>query len=78
MEKLIPDVATLAKLTALEHSVEFCDQSGRTIGWFLPVGAGADYEGYECPLSSEELERIEREGGGRPLAGILRDLEIAT
>ena len=38
----------------------------------------ADYVGYESPLSEEEIQRIRKEGGGRPLADILRDLESAS
>jgi hypothetical protein len=33
------------------------------------------YEGVDSPTSHEELLRRSREGGGRPLADILADLE---
>ena len=75
MDKLIVDTATLERLAKLDHGVQICDPSGRAIGWFQPVGDTEHYEGFECPLSPEELDQIEREGGGRPLADILRDLE---
>jgi len=36
------------------------------------------YEGVEVPVSEEELDQIEREGGGRSLAEIMADLERIT
>jgi hypothetical protein len=75
MDKLILDPALLAKLTTLDHGVELCDPSGRSIGWFQPVVTAETYEGLEPPFSEEELRRAEQEGGGRPLSEILADLE---
>ena len=75
MDKFLIDPATLGALPDLDHGVELCDLTGRALGWFVPVVAAADYDGYECPLSVEQLDAVERAGGGRPLADIVRDLE---
>jgi hypothetical protein len=75
MDKVVVDPTVLASLGGIGHSVELCDPSGRSVGIFVPLTDAVDYEGYECPLSKEELDEIERAGGGRPLAEILRDLE---
>ena len=92
MTKLMIDAGTLAKLHNLDTPLEVCDESGKTLGYFLPVLevcgpsgkvlghfvpaiAPSEYAGVEPPVSEEELDRREREGGGRPLAAILADLE---
>jgi hypothetical protein len=54
---------------------EVFDSSGNRLGLFQPDTQQTTYDGYECPLSDEELDRIEREGAGRPLADVFRDLE---
>ena len=62
-----------SKLAALAAPVALCDESGRTLGYFHPVPDRSLYEGVEPPISEEELDRREQEGGGRPLAEILAD-----
>ncbi len=78
MNKLLLDSPTIDKFLSLDHGVELCDPSGRSVGWFLPATGPSDYNGYECPLSDAELVEIERQGGGRSLADILRDLDRMT
>ena len=58
------------QLLHAEDTCEIVDAAGNKLGRFTP-----EYVGYECPLSDEELDQIERRGGGRPLKDILRDLE---
>jgi hypothetical protein len=72
MDKLTVDRSLLEKLVKLNHGVELCDESGQTVGWFQPVAARLHYE---CPLSDEQLDQIEKQGGGRPLDDVLADLE---
>jgi hypothetical protein len=53
-----------------------CDESGSTLGWFLPE---ADYmkmmyERARNMFTEEELSYAEKEPGGRPLADIPADL----
>ena len=75
MTKLILDELLLGKLSRLDHRVAVCDIAGRTLGWYQPLSELDAYAGYECPLSEEELVRIENDQDGRPLADILRDLK---
>ena len=68
----------LEMLGGVTQSVELCDSTGRTLGVFMPRRTHHDYVGYESPLSPEEINRVRKEEGGRPLADILRDLERAS
>jgi hypothetical protein len=75
MVKLTVDHETRAMLLDLNERLELCDESGRLLGYFNPVVDPSMYEGLDSQVSAEELERRSREGGGRPLADILADLE---
>jgi hypothetical protein len=75
MGHVILDRQSIAQLVCVTERVEVRDKSGQVLGYFVPLSAADDYDGYECPLSEEELDAIEREGGGRPLKDILADLE---
>ena len=72
MSKVIIDPTTQAKLCDLRESLEFCDESGRILGYFTPAGDESLYTGM---ASEEELDRRERAGGGRTLSEILADLK---
>ncbi len=67
---VVNDETRLQFLIAGRQPCEIVDKAGNKLGEFLP-----DRHDYECPLSEAELDRIEKEGGGRPLVDILRDLE---
>jgi hypothetical protein len=71
MTRIIIDKAMLAKLHNLTEYLEVCDESGKRLGFFSP----AVEESLDVPFSEEELDRFDREPGGRSLAEILRDLE---
>jgi hypothetical protein len=45
------------------------------LGYFIAANDPAMYRLLDSGLSEEELQEREREGGGRPLEDILRDLE---
>ena len=75
MTRLILDQATLETLNGLKQAAELCDESGRTIGYFRPAVDRSLYDRVQSPISEEELQRRERELGGRTLAEILADLE---
>lgn len=75
MTKLIVDGLTLAKLGNLAQSLELCDHSGRTLGFFTPAEDRSLYVGVEPPISDDELEQRQRKGGGRTLDEIIADLE---
>ncbi|HWB11124.1 MAG TPA: hypothetical protein VG826_17985 [Pirellulales bacterium] len=78
MNKLTLDAELRAKLSGLDEPVEGCDESGQTVGHFLPTQIYDDlfYAALsaESPHSKAELRRRHRETRGRPLAEIWRDL----
>jgi len=69
------DAATAAKLGSFKERIEVCDETGRPLGHFTPLGVKSIYEGADCPLNEEELDRRQREGGGRTTDEVLRRLE---
>ncbi|MCG8584708.1 MAG: hypothetical protein MI757_08365 [Pirellulales bacterium] len=75
MVRVTIDDVLRSKLGNLDSPFEFCDESGRVVGHFIPEQDRSIYDGVECPVSNEELERIFREEPGRPLDDILKDLE---
>ena len=78
MSKLVVDKATLAKLNDLREQMEIYDESGRILGRFEPATDRRLYQDVQVPFSNEDLDRFEREPGGRSLAEILADLEQQT
>jgi hypothetical protein len=72
MVRIVVDPATQARLEGLQVVAELCDASGRVLGRVVPVQQEVILE---PQISEEELRRREAEGGGRPLAEILADLE---
>lgn len=77
MPKLTLDPQLQAKLQNLTTELELCDESGKTLGFFLPAQRHREliYAWLNAQVSDEELEEARREGGGRPLSQILADLE---
>ncbi len=76
MTKIIVDDALRNQLDGFDAPVEFRDQSGRTLGHFVPVSAFRKHQLAldECPYSEEELARMEQETDGRTLAEIWKSL----
>ena len=75
MSTLVFDQTTIAKLkTVAVPQVEIRDEDGILWGYHQPVVSPETVAQYECPVSEEDLERREAEGGGRPLAEILEEL----
>jgi hypothetical protein len=75
MNRIVIDDPLTQQFRSVADLCEIVDSSGNRLGLFQPEAGLAIHEGYECPLSDEELDRIEQEGPGRPLAHIFRDLE---
>ncbi len=76
MTKITFGAEVWAKLNNLRGPVEFCDETGRTLGYFHPVASLREHEQLPALLiSDEELQRRLQEGGGRSLEAILADLE---
>ena len=78
MGKLTLDPNLRTKLNGLQEQMEVCDESGRTVGQFLP---SALYEelfyaalAAESPHSKEELKRRHHQAGGRSLSEVWKDL----
>jgi hypothetical protein len=76
--RLIVDPVTQHKLAAARETVELCDHCGRVLGHFIPAVDPAKRAEMEPRISEEELQRRETQGGGRPLAAILADLNKRT
>jgi hypothetical protein len=74
MPILVLDQSTIEKLKTVPMGAEVRDEQGVLVGYFHRVVSPDSVDQYECPLSEEELDRAEKEGGGRPLADILSDL----
>lgn len=70
MNRIVLQPSSSDEFRGISVPSEVYDLAGNKLGTFMP-----QYVGYECPTSEEELDRIEKQGGGRPLADILRDLE---
>ncbi len=75
MMKITVDDVLRARLHNLHSPLELCDESGRVLGRFTPAANPAMYQGVESPSGEEELQRRSQQGGGRPLADILGDLQ---
>jgi hypothetical protein len=63
MRKVVLDEILRAKLNGLEEQVELCDETGRTVGHILPEDVYQElvYAWADTPITSEELERRQRE-----------------
>ncbi len=78
MVKLELDSAMRTKLDGVTQHVELCDESGRTIGHFLPPSVYDElfYAALSVgtPYSPEELRRLHAQTGGRTLKEIWQSL----
>jgi hypothetical protein len=76
MTKVIADPELRAKLNGLNQQMEVCDETGRTLGYFL---TRKEYEGLmiewaKLKYPPEELDRRSKQGGGRTTAEVLERL----
>jgi hypothetical protein len=79
MSKIILDPELRGKLNGLTQQVEVCDESGRTVGHFVPVETYekllyALAEAQRPQRSGEDIEKRRRETGGRTLPDIWKAL----
>jgi hypothetical protein len=76
MSKVILDDVLRAKLNGLNEQVEICDETGRTVGHFVPADFFKEllYTWANAQVTDEELEQARRQTGGRPLAEIWKRL----
>ena len=79
MNRLTVDSIFQAKLAGAESPLELCDADGHTLGYFHPVTArprvGNEVTG--SPYSTEELDILRQQEGGRSLSEIWKDLETS-
>jgi hypothetical protein len=76
MDRVILDSSIRVRLGNLQSRLEFCDESGEVLGYFVPaserqplLSAWARGE-----FTDEEIERARREPGGFSLAEVLAGL----
>ncbi len=74
MTKLTVDPELRAKLGDFQDLVEFCDESGRVVGFFHPVPPTSQSR-TNSPISDEEIEGARGQRTGRPLRDVLVDLD---
>lgn len=75
MTRVVLDRETLNRIGKLDHPVEFCDDAGRTLGFFKPLENRDAYRELEPLIGPEEITRRKQIREGRTLAEILADLE---
>jgi hypothetical protein len=77
MVKITLNSILLDQLAPIDRTLEICDPSGRTVGYFhpAPVHPAEEKSSARSPFSDEELQRRRQQRAGRPLAEILERLE---
>ncbi len=76
MSRVVLDALLRSKLNGLREQVELCDESGMTLGRFLPESLYREMlvAWSKAHLSEEELQRRRQEPRGRTLAEIWQHL----
>jgi hypothetical protein len=77
MSRVMLDESLRAKLNNLHAEVEFCDEAGRTVGYFVPADWHREllYAWAKAQFTHQELETARKQHGGRSLTDILARLE---
>ena len=71
MTKVVLDKRARAQLHDLKETMQFVDEAGQLLGTFTP---NVDLALLKPQISEDEIKKRLAQGGGRPLAEILRDL----
>lgn len=76
MTKVVLDAQLREKLNGLDKQLEVCDETGRTVGHFLPTEIYHEMlsRWAESAFSPEDLELAREQTGGRTLAEIWQRL----
>ena len=76
MNRVFVEPSLRAKLHNLDSRLELCDESGNTLGFFVPVSEQQRllYVWAQAEFSDEEIELAQAERGGLNLAEVLADL----
>lgn len=66
-----------AKICDLDEQVAICDETGRTVGYYVPAQWHREmvYAWAKQQFTDEELEMARKQTGSRPLQEVLADLE---
>jgi hypothetical protein len=72
MNRITVDDVLKSRLDGAVEPVEVCDLDGQMLGHFVPIAALESRDG--CPYSTDELNRMHAEDGGRSLAEIWKSL----
>ncbi len=74
MPKIVVDSELRNRLNGLSEQLEFCDETGHTLGFFQPVASSSSAGEDASPFTREQLEKFAEQRSGRPLPDILKDL----
>ncbi len=75
MTRMTIDSDLRSRLKDLTGPIEFCDDTGETIGVFSPTRCSESAEAMaSCPYTEAELRELSQVLTGRPLTEILQDL----
>jgi predicted AAA+ superfamily ATPase len=76
MEKITVDECIRKKLASVESKVELCDETGKTLGFFMTPDRYRKMvtEWAKAQVSDEELERARGRTGGRLFSDVIAEL----
>ncbi len=76
MTRVVVDASLQVKLPQVDSSFEFCDESGRTLGYYVPAADQLRrlYDWARTQFTDEEIERARREPPGWTTAEVLARL----
>jgi hypothetical protein len=78
MERIVLDPQLRSRLNGLDEHVEVCDETGKTLGHFLPERLYREFlvAWSRFHLPDDELQRRRQEPRGRTLAEIKKSLGV--
>ena len=73
MNKIVIDKDLRTRLDNLDTELELCDESGHTLGYFVPTSETNPslYESARCEFTEEEIESARKESGGLTISEVL-------
>ena len=76
MTRVVVDASLQVKLPQVDSSFEFCDESGRTLGYYVPAADQLRplYDRARAAFTDEEIERARREPRGPTTVEVLSRL----
>jgi hypothetical protein len=78
MNRIVIESAIRSRLDELEAQMEFCDESGRTLGYFVPVPEQDRqlYDWARRQFTDEEIQRARAESGGLTIDEVRESFKI--